>query len=674
LVTISGPAIDAHQLKQVVVGIQQYIVQLRDFLLNGSESGLYRLAALGRELGYRGTSIEELQKIHRMESENLLAGGHHGEAADILARALSLSEALNSIRHRDQLKQNSGLVERIEVLDRSEENLQRALRLAGAAYWDWDLQSGYWDGSTLLKEKLGLDSGALQTYEGYLSHVHPDDRVLLEEAVNGAVDARTEYRVSYRVVLPDGSIRHLQEQGRLVSKGGAESDHVSAVVYDDSERQNALREVVDLAYNEAVTGLPNRKFLLGDLQQQMIQAEQENHMAALMVIDLDNFRSVNDSRGQEFGDSLLKEVGSRLKDSCGEVGTVGCLGGDEFVVVTGEAVHVDDLSVLAADTLKELAAPFCIDGRDVHLTASIGIAMFPSDASTPINLCQTAQMAVTRAKGEGGNAYAFFDELMAAAVLEGARIRSALVPALQNSEFSMHYQPKVSIGTGQIMGLEALIRWTSPKLGAVSPAAFIPVAEEMPLIQKLGEWIIDAACRHHRQWSDAGCPVPPIAVNVAGPQLRTGFVEMVERTLAEHGLASRHLHMELTETSLIQNLNSTVPITHDLRNLGIDLSIDDFGTGYSSLSYLQSFPVNELKIDRSFVDGLGDNEGSKAIVTATIALAHSLGLSVIAEGVETREQLAVLRDLECDAIQGYLVSRPVPAEEVPALLDSHKGL
>ena len=655
--------------------------RLHDFLLSGRIANVGKVIHAGRTTVGPDVSVTELQHLLHSETNKLLVDHHGYSAADIVARSLACREELEALQVHEDHDRISDLSGKVEELEKEREHFQRALNMAGAGFWDWDLDTGHWDASPQFHAILEQEPGSIKTYESYLSLVHEEDREELSLTVNNALAERSAYQVSYRVVLGNGKVRHFREDGRLLSDENDPADRLFAVVCDDTERQialaerqGALQQVMSLAYNDPVTMLPNRKFLMSELQQKLMEAERENHMAGAMVINLDGFRDFNEARGQMFGDLLLKEVGIRLKNICGEVGSVACLGGDEFVVITGDAVHVDDLAVLATETLHSLVEPVVIDGHTVHMTASIGIAVFPTDATTPINLLQMSQMAVTRAREDGGNAYAYFNEEMAASVHEQAMIRGALVPALENSEFTLNYQPKVSIETGDVIGFEALIRWTSPSLGFISPAAFIPIAEETPFIQQLGHWIVETVCGHHKQWSSEGYTVPPIAINVAGPQLRAGFAGSVEKILSDYGLDSENIHMELTETSLIKNLKSTVPLVHDLRNIGIDLSIDDFGTGYSSLSYLQMFPVDALKIDQSFVQRLAEEQGSKSIVEATIALAHSLGLRVIAEGVETLEQLTMLRDLDCDEIQGYYFSRPIPADDVPDLLSSNPNL
>lgn len=563
--------------------------------------------------------------------------------------------------------QTARLRDEIGALGRSSANLKRALRAAKMGYWEWDASGDDWRGSQQLSDFLMLSSEFEGSYEDYLRYVHPEDQKSVREAVEDAVAHRASYLVDYRVIRADGQELCFQERG--VATWDEDSGiRVTAVVQDETDRRSAEQKATHDAEHDRVTELPNRARLMSELRQKILLAEQRSRIAATMVINLDGFRDLNDLHGQESGDALLRAVGQRLRDICGEVGPVACLGGDEFAVVTGEAVHVDDLEVLAKETLSILAKPYEISGAPIHVTASAGTAIYPADASTPINLLQMAQMAVHRAKLEGGDRHEFYNEDMAASVMEHANIRTALVPALKNDEFDLHFQPKISVATGEIVGLEALLRWNSPKFGAVPPGKFIPVAEGSPVMHPLGIWIIEQACTWHRTWLDAACNVPQVAVNVAGAQLRPGFLEIVEKAVVQSGLEPGQLHLELTETALIRNLKVVAPLLNDLREYGVGLSIDDFGTGYSSLSYLQTFPVDTLKIDQSFVRDIELESGSAAIVRATIALAHSLDLMVVAEGVETLEQLQFLQDLRCDQVQGFYFSRPVPAAQVPQLI------
>jgi EAL domain-containing protein (putative c-di-GMP-specific phosphodiesterase class I) len=348
---------------------------------------------------------------------------------------------------------------------------------------------------------------------------------------------------------------------------------------------------------------------------------------------------------------------------------VAYMGSEEFAVLTPHDFTADQAARLAQDILSVLALPFANTGRDIHLTASMGIANYPTDANTPSVLQQRAKISVYRAKADGGNRYEFFNEEMADAVMEHSAIRRAMRPALNNDEFALHYQPKIDLVSGKLAGLEALIRWDSSELGSVSPGKFIPLAEQTPFIQSLGDWILESACSQYRAWQELGFVPPPIAVNIAGPQLRPELLEMIERTLIKTRMDTRALHLELTENSLVQNIDTAVDLLNGLKKLGLSLSIDDFGTGYSSLSYLQRFPVDVLKVDQSFVRDIEESEGSVAIVRATIAMAHSMNLGIVAEGVETRRHLEILQDMGCDQIQGYLVSRPRPAEEITGFFD-----
>ena len=420
---------------------------------------------------------------------------------------------------------------------------------------------------------------------------------------------------------------------------------------------------------DALTGLPNRFLSLDRLGQALANAKRTDTKLGLLYINLDGFKLVNDTLGHAFGDLLLKEASARL-DACARASdTVARLGGDEFTIIMPNLKDARHTSRLAQRALDSLARPFDLDGQEAYVSASIGITIYPDDATDAGDLLKNAATAMDRAKNEGRANYQSFTSALNEEFQQRLVIRNGLSKALERGEFTLHYQPKVEILSGRITGLEALMRWDSPDIGRVPPVTFIPVLEETGQVVEVGEWAIRTACLQHKAWYAAGLPPLCVAVNLSARQLReSSFVSVVEKVLRETGVDAAGLELEITESMLMSDTEESVRALGALHEMGIRLSMDDFGTGYSSLSYLKRFPIDTIKIDRSFVADLATDPDDVEIIKAIIMIGHSLNRKVIAEGVETAEQLAILREYRCDEMQGYLFSRPLPAEEMTEFL------
>ncbi|MGH8488957.1 MAG: GGDEF/EAL domain-containing response regulator [Gammaproteobacteria bacterium] len=434
-----------------------------------------------------------------------------------------------------------------------------------------------------------------------------------------------------------------------------------------------------LANYDDLTGLPNRRMFLARLDRAIRRAKRHQRICALLHIDLDRFRQINDSFGPRVGDSLLRDVAQRLEDAVRDSDAVGRfadeasrsslsrIGGDEFTVLMSEIDRAENASLLARRIGLALAKPFLAEERDLFLTASIGIAAYPDDGVEPDSLLKHAEVAMHYAKSRGGKSYEFYSKDINARASERLTLENQLRRALEREELLLHYQPKVDVATGHIVGAEALVRWQHPELGMVSPAKFVPLAEESGLIVPLGEWVLREACKECKAWQHLG-PLG-IAVNVSSVQFKKGELLRVLRSALEtSGLEAPQLVIELTESVLMESAEANIQTLQELKAMGVRLAMDDFGTGYSSLSYLKRFPLDELKIDRSFMGDIPSDRDNAAIASAIIALAHILGLKVVAEGIETRDQLEFLKAKLCDEFQGYLFSRPLPKEEFKRLL------
>ena len=435
---------------------------------------------------------------------------------------------------------------------------------------------------------------------------------------------------------------------------------------DITERKEAEDQVVN--YDD-LTGLPNRALFQDRLHQVLGHARRNSKLAAVHLVDLDHFKEVNETMGRKAGDKLLRGIGERLVDCVRTSDTVARLGGDEFGIIQVEPADADGVALLSRKLLQCLEEPFEINARKVFIGASVGIAVFPDDAETPEDILRNADLALSNGKGDERGRFCFYVAQMNEDILRRRSIEDDMREGLVNGEFVLHYQPKLDIGCNRITGMEALVRWNHPQHGFMSPAEFIPVAERSRLIIPLGEWVLREACTHNKALTEAGLGPVKVAVNLSAEQFRTeGLVEMVLSVLKDTGLDPKQLELEITETLAMRNAEESIELCGALAAHGISLSIDDFGTGYSSLSYLKNFPVQRIKIDKAFVDDITVEDNSGVIARAVTTLGHSFGMEITAEGVETEAQLAFLRSLGCDEIQGYFFSRPLPGDELVEFL------
>ncbi|MDO8930876.1 MAG: EAL domain-containing protein [Rhodocyclaceae bacterium] len=448
-----------------------------------------------------------------------------------------------------------------------------------------------------------------------------------------------------------------------------DTTHYVAIFSDITDRKENEARIEHLAYHDHLTGLPNRFALLARLTQSLADARRNGQQLALMFIDLDHFKTINDSLGHDVGDQLLVAVARRIRAALRETDTVARLGGDEFVIVVPGLAGPEDAAHVAEKVIAFINDPLALAGHTLHTSPSIGIGIFPTDGTDADTLMKNADTAMYHAKQHGRNAYHFFAADMNTAATERLMMETQLRAALDRNEMRLVYQPQVDLASGEVVGVEALVRWHHPERGLVSPLQFIPVAEETGLIVPLGAWILDEACRQAVAWTKAGLPPVRIAVNLSAHQFRDrNLAHQVAATLARTGLAANRLELEITESAVMENAAQAIETLRALRDQGIQLAIDDFGTGYSSLAYLKRFPLSRLKIDRSFVMDLEQDANDVAIVRSIVALAHTLGLAVIAEGIETAAQLAMLKDFACAEGQGYLFSRPLAPDDLAAFL------
>ncbi|MDH3212979.1 MAG: EAL domain-containing protein [Myxococcales bacterium] len=572
-----------------------------------------------------------------------------------------------------------------EVLDdlrRSQERLARAQRIARLGNWELDLAAQRFTASEELCRLYGLgpSEGEL-SLEVLLDRVHVDDRGPVRNAVERCASEGTAFSVDHRVNLPGGRLRNLHLQADAIPDEAGRPIALSGTAQDITDRKRAEEEIRFLAYHDGLTRLANRRLFSERLRFALAHARRHRETVAVLFLDLDHFKRINDTLGHTVGDLFLQRVADRLKNCVREsdcvsrvvedsVGaTVSRFGGDEFMVALSSIQNSDELGQVAQRILDAMARPFELDGNDVVITASIGIAVAPEDGEDVDSLIRNADAAMFEAKNQSRGTYKFYELAMNEVPHENLQLESDLRKALDRSELLLHYQPKVELAGGRVVGFEALARWQHPKLGMIPPDTFVPVAEQAGLIVPLGEFVLRSACSQVREWREMGLPPLRISVNLSAHQFRTEeLVETVTRVLRETPVSPRCLDVEITESAMMQNQKVTVSVLQKLKGIGITVSLDDFGTGYSSLSYLKGFPVDTVKIDRSFVRDLMTDPDDAAITAAIISMAKTLNLRVTAEGVETEEQLAFLRAHGCDEMQGYLFSPPMPADRATEML------
>lgn len=524
---------------------------------------------------------------------------------------------------------------------------------------------------TLLGYKV---TECLTNPDWWIDHLHPEDRsqVLSQQPILFDQDTLDyEYRFQHK----DGTYRWIYDKMKLLRDPTGKPLEIVGSWMDITPRKQAEETIRHLAYYDALTDLPNRLLFNDRLTLALAHAHRNQQQLAVMLIDLDRFKVINDTLGHAIGDRLLQGVAQRLTGCLREGDTVARLGGDEFMLLLPGVEHTKGTIKIVQKILEAFKPSFNFNNQELHITPSIGIALYPDDGEDAQTLLKNADTALHRAKEQGRNNYQFYTSTMNATALERLNLESKLRYALERKEFVVYYQPQVSLKTGQIVGIEALVRWQHPDLGLIPPLKFIPLAEETGLSVPLGLWVLRTACAQNKAWQEAGYPPLKVAVNLSTRLFKQqNLIQQVAQVLQETGFDPDYLELELTEGIIMENIETAITTLKELKKMGVHLAVDDFGTGYSSLAYLKQFPIDTLKIDRSFVLDITTDPDDAMIALLIINMAHNLKLKVIAEGVETKEQLTFLRSYNCDEIQGYLFSRPVPAEELVKLLQERKTL
>ncbi|UTW03586.1 EAL domain-containing protein [Amphritea atlantica] len=600
----------------------------------------------------------------------------------------------------------SNTTEQLRQLQKSETRLGNAQRIARLGNWEWHLNSGevYWSDQfyQLLGGKRGLTHAGLRTFLRCVpANERPQMRHWLEQLLNCRYSGFMS-GINHSIGLPGRNAKSVQHQAEVFCDEQGNTTIIAGTMLDVSELKQAQDQVLRLARFDSLTGLSNRSVFCDRVQLAIDQADRKGCLGAVLFLDLDNFKRINDTFGHGIGDLLLQEVARRLTDSVRTTDRVGShsdqpglyatdtdlpvvteggppplvarFGGDEFTVLLPEINQIRDAENVARRILESIGLSIDLAGHEVVITPSIGIAIFPHHGEDVDSLMKNVDAAMYYVKHAGKNGYELFVKSMNVVAKRRLELESHLRHAIAENELSLNYQPQVAMSSGKIVGVEALLRWNSRQLGFVSPVEFIPIAEETGLIAPIGEWVIREACRQTRQWQLQGLPQIRVAVNLSVRQFaRQNLEKLVNQVLLDTGLPVDCLELEITENMLMDDVEGSVETLHRLKALGVQLAIDDFGTGYSSLSYLKRFPIDRLKVDRSFITHVTTDPGDASVTQAIIAVAHNLGLSVTAEGVEEVSQLKFLQQHACEEVQGFLFSRPLIADDLAELLVTNDG-
>ena len=594
-----------------------------------------------------------------------------------------VSKPLNwtMLGHRGKYMLRAGRA--FQELNRNKHRLSRTQELAKLGNWDLDLINNTFHCSAQALRLLGAkESEGEVTYKNFFKPVVVQERDKVIEHIESAIRANRPFSINYRIILPDGTQRFILNSGEIFYNENGVAEEVSGAVQDVTQLKNAEEEIRLLAFYDGLTGLANRILFMDRLDREIAASKRHERIFALLFLDLDQFKRINDTFGHHVGDLLLKSVSETLQKCIRNTDTaarvvntdseafIARLGGDEFILLLSDINAPENASVVARRILQEMPKTHELEGHSVSVTTSIGISTFPTDGENSELLLKHADSAMYHAKETGRNNYQFYKESLNAAVLERFSIEQDLKHAMEREEFVLHYQPLIELSTRKIIGAEALIRWMHPQKGMIPPDKFIPLAEESGLIVEINKWVIQTACKQNKHWRESGFTPIRIAVNLSGYQFTSqNIVQIIRDALEEASLDAKNLEVEITENTLMQNTEDTVRVLEQMRDLKLRIALDDFGTGYSSLSYLTSFPVDTIKIDRSFVMGCGMANNTRIIIKAIVAMGHSLGMKVVAEGIESEDQFELLKEYGVNEGQGFHFSPAVSQGQFTKFLE-----
>jgi len=570
--------------------------------------------------------------------------------------------------------------QRTQALQESQESLTLAIEASGIALWDWNLKDGVINHTNLMPI-LGCEGLATRSVRAEARRlIHPDDiRQVTHDMISHLRQITPTFESRYRIKHQNGQWVWVEDKGRVVAwQANGKPLRILGIRRDISAEHKAVeaqRKLDYLANYDRLTQLANRRQFRNRLHVAITTAREANKELGVIYLNLDRFRQINETLGFEVGDAILRETGRRLTEIGTDFDTIARLSGDEFAIIFTELRDTTDLDRICEEIIGTLRMPFKTGDHELLLGASLGVSVFPDHGRELVILINHADLAMQQAKRLGGNQYRFYNSEMRSATVEQLNLENSLRKAIFRDEFIVHYQPKVALSSNRIVGMEALVRWQHPTLGLLQPGRFIPLAEETGLIAVITERVLQQATRQVKAWSDDGLGELTVAINIPPQQLRKGnLLHTLKEALETSGLPANQLELELTESSLMDDPDLAIKILGEARERGMLIALDDFGTGYSSLSYLRRFPLDTLKIDQTFVKDLGKSEEDGAIVRAIITMAHQLGMTVTAEGIETASHLDFLIRERCDYVQGYYISRPITAEAMTELLLKQKAL
>ncbi len=613
------------------------------------------------------TGLEDTESIER---------AFDAGANDFVSKPINWS----MLGHRGRYMLRAGRA--FQQLNRNERRMAKTQELAKLGNWEFDLTKDIFHCSSKASRLLGLGNEEMNlSCKDFTSSVVTKEQDSVIKKISAAIKANNSFSVNYRIILPDGTERHILNRGETFFNESGLAEEMLGAVQDVTLLKNAEEEIRLLAFYDGLTGLANRMLFLDRLKNEISVSLRHDRIFALLFLDLDQFKRINDTYGHHIGDLLLKNVSETLRKTVRTSDTItgpypaeedtliARLGGDEFILLLSNIREPDDAAVVARRVLQEIPREHNLEGYQISVTTSIGISTFPADGDDKESLLKHADSAMYHAKEMGRNNYQFYTESLNAEVQERFSLEQDLKTAIAEDQLVLFYQPQFDLASGSIIGAEALIRWMHPQKGLIPPGKFIPLAEESGLIADINKWVIQKGCKQNNTWRAAGLNPIKIAVNLSGNQFtEQNIIQILQEALQEADLSGESLEVEITEYTLIQNTQKTISILNQMKDLKLKIALDDFGTGYSSLSYLTSFPVDAIKIDRSFVMGCTMSRSNRIVIKAIIAMGHSLGMRIVAEGIETSEQLQLLKEYGADEGQGFYFSPPVSEEQFIKLL------
>lgn len=662
--------VEAENGERAIIQFERYRPDLT--LLDVSMPGMdgFRCCELLRQLsqGYNVaivivTSLDQMQDIERAFQVG---------ATDFMTKPLKWPLFVHRVKYI--LKAHRTMQE----LSLNQNKLAKAQSMAHLVYWEWDFQSKVVDCSPDMFEMFGLAKDVKPTIRFALKQVHPEDRERVVQAVRRAISDKKPYDIEYRIVRPDGELRFINERTDI--NKDYDNWRIVGTLHDITARKQYEQEITYYAYYDTLTDLPNRRLFIEKLDTTITNAMRDKSRFALMFLDLDHFKYINDAHGHHVGDELLCQVSERILDCVRQTSflptqmverdqRVARLAGDEFTVLMEGITQNQQISLVAQKLVGLFSSPFVIDAHSHYISASIGITVYPDDGHNVQTLLQHADVAMYHAKQCGRNNYQFYSESMNDFLKQRHEMENDLRLALQQQQFELVYQPQYDVNTLEIRGFEALLRWRHPVKGVLSPDAFMDIAESTGMIVGIGSWVMQEACRQLYEWQQKSGCLYHVAVNLSALQFTQDYLPaQLREVLDSTGIPAETLELEITETAMLNDISETISLLFAIKKTGVKLAIDDFGTGYSSMTYLKNFPIDTLKIDRSFIQDIVFNRKDAAIAQTIVQLADNLEIETIAEGVETEAQLRMLKQMGCNQCQGFYLSQPVSATEIAHLI------